>query len=158
MKNSIKKGFGFGLTSGIITTLGMIMGLEASTGSAFVVIGGIITIAIADAFSDALGVHISEESNKKTSHRTVWESTFSTLIFKFLFAITFIVPFLLLTLQYAIILSIIWGILLLSIFSFYIASERKVHPLGVIAEHLLIALIVIIITFFVGRGIARVFT
>ena len=33
MKASIKKGFGFGLTSGVITTLGMMVGLNASTGS-----------------------------------------------------------------------------------------------------------------------------
>ena len=62
MKNSLKKGYSFGLTSGIITTLGLIVGLNSSTGSKLVVIGGIITIAIADAMSDALGMHISQES------------------------------------------------------------------------------------------------
>ena len=59
MKESVKKGFGFGLTSGVITTLGMMVGLNASTGSRTAVIGGIIAIAIADAFSDAVGMHIS---------------------------------------------------------------------------------------------------
>ena len=58
MKESVKKGFGFGLTSGVITTLGMMVGLNASTGSRTAVIGGIIAIAIADAFSDAVGMHI----------------------------------------------------------------------------------------------------
>ena len=58
MKESVKKGFGFWLTSGVITTLGMMVGLNASTGSRTAVIGGIIAIAIADAFSDAVGMHI----------------------------------------------------------------------------------------------------
>ena len=65
MNHSIKTGFSFGLTSGIITTLGLIVGLNSGTGSKLVVLGGILTIAIADAFSDALGIHISEESENK---------------------------------------------------------------------------------------------
>ncbi|GAI31399.1 unnamed protein product, partial [marine sediment metagenome] len=39
MKHSIKTGFSFGLTSGIITTLGLMVGLHSSTGSKLVVIG-----------------------------------------------------------------------------------------------------------------------
>ena len=50
MKRSIRKGLGFGLNSGVITTLGMMVGLSASTQSRIAVIGGIIAIAIADAF------------------------------------------------------------------------------------------------------------
>ena len=61
MKHSLRTGFCFGLTSGIITTIGLMAGLYSSTNSKFVV-GGILTIAVADAFSDALGIHISEES------------------------------------------------------------------------------------------------
>ena len=61
-KHSLRIGFSFGLTSGIITTLGLMVGLHAGTHSRLAVIGGILTIAIADAFSDALGIHISEES------------------------------------------------------------------------------------------------
>ncbi|HID20408.1 MAG TPA: hypothetical protein EYP28_05685, partial [Methanophagales archaeon] len=62
MKHSLKIGFSFGLTSAIITTLGLMVGLHSGTHSKLVVIGGVLTIAIADAFSDALGIHISEES------------------------------------------------------------------------------------------------
>ena len=83
MRLSIKKGMGFGITSGIITTLGLMVGLYSSTNSKFVVLGGILTIAIADAFSDALGIHISEESVYKGKYSKVWESTFATLFFKF---------------------------------------------------------------------------
>ena len=78
MKNSIKKGLGFGLTSGIITTLGLIVGLNSGTGLKSVVIGGILIIAIADALSDSLGIHISEETNKSNKSKKVWESTIST--------------------------------------------------------------------------------
>ena len=76
MKHSLKVGFSFGLTSGIITTLGLLTGLDSSTNSKLVVIGGVLTIAIADAFSDVLGIHISEESENKHTSREIWESTF----------------------------------------------------------------------------------
>ena len=54
MKESVKKGFGFGLTSGVITTLGMMVGLNASTGSRTAVIGGIIAIAINEEYAMAV--------------------------------------------------------------------------------------------------------
>jgi len=43
----------------------------------------------------------------------------------------------------------------LGVFSFYIAKSQKEKPLKVIAEHLLIALVVIITTHYVGDWIAK---
>ncbi|HLC64612.1 MAG TPA: VIT1/CCC1 transporter family protein [Candidatus Nanoarchaeia archaeon] len=157
MKHTIKTGLSFGLTSGIITTLGLMTGLNASTHSKAVVIGGILTIAVADAMSDALGIHISEESEIKHTRREIWESTLSTFLFKFLFAMTFMVPVLLLNLSTAIIASIIWGALLLGIFSYVLAKEEKINPLGAVAEHLVVALVVVLITNFLGSWISSVF-
>ena len=144
MRHSIKIGFSFGLTSGIITTLGLMVGLYSSTNSMFIVIGGILTIAIADAFSDALGIHISEESENHHTSREIWESTLSTFLTKFFFALTFIVPVLLFQLQTAIIAAVIWGLGLLTVFSYIISKQRKANPWKAIAEHLVIAVIVIL--------------
>ena len=150
MKLAIRKGFSFGLTSGVITTLGVIVGLHSSTHSTLVVIGGIVVIAIADALSDALGIHISEESEIKHSTREIWESTISTFLSKFFFALTFIIPFLLFSLSAAIIVSVIWGFSLITIFSFYLAKQQNLKPYKVILEHLIIAITVVIITHCVG--------
>jgi len=156
MKHSLKVGFSFGLTSAIITTLGLIVGLHSGTHSRLVVIGGILTIAIADAFSDALGIHISEESENTHSTKEIWESTIATFLSKFVFATTFIVPVLVFSLTTAIIVNIVWGLSLLGIFSFYMAKEQKVKPWGVISEHLFIALVVIVITHFVGALVSSI--
>ncbi|MCD6232558.1 hypothetical protein J7K28_08075 [Candidatus Aerophobetes bacterium] len=157
MRHSLKTGFSFGLTSGIITTLGLISGLHSGTRSKFVIIGGILIIAIADAFSDALGIHISEESENKHTAKEIWESTISTFVAKFIFAMSFVIPILLLPLLIAIIVSIGWGLSLLGIFSFYIAKEQRAKPWKVIMEHLLIALVVISITHYVGDWIGSTF-
>ncbi len=157
MKHSLKVGFSFGLTSGIITTLGLMVGLSSGTSSKLAVIGGILTIAIADASSDALGIHISEESENKHTTREIWESTLSTFICKFAIALTFLVPVLLLALTSAIVVSIIWGLSLLCIFSFGIAKKGKTTPWKVILEHLIIGLMVILAAHFVGNWIALTF-
>ncbi|MHC1623720.1 MAG: VIT1/CCC1 transporter family protein [Candidatus Methanospirareceae archaeon] len=157
MRHSWKVGFSFGLTSGIITTLGLMVGLHSGTHSKLVVIGGILTIAIADAFSDALGIHISEESENKHTAKEIWESTIATFLSKFVFALTFIVPIMLFQLSTAIVISVVWGLSLLGLFSFYIAKEQKVKSWKVIIEHLCIALVVIIITHYVGEWVSSTF-
>jgi VIT1/CCC1 family predicted Fe2+/Mn2+ transporter len=157
MKRSILSGMSFGLTSGIITTLGLMMGLSSTTHSKIVVIGGVLTIAIADAFSDALGVHISEESEDMHTEREIWTSTVSTFASKLLFASTFLIPVILLDLNWAIAVSIAWGFLALGLLSFVIARMQGKRPILVITEHLTIALLVIITTHFVGVWIGRVF-
>src|SRR5690349_2717416 len=101
MKLSLKKGLGFGLTSGVITTLGMLIGLTTVSDSRSVIIGGILSIAIADSVSDAMGIHLSEESNKKNNVKAIWEATFSTFIAKFLFALTFLIPVIILNIEWA---------------------------------------------------------
>ena len=156
MKRPLRIGFSFGLTSGIITTLGLIVGLHSGTHSKLAVIGGILVIAIADAFSDALGIHISEESEKHIA-KEIWESTVSTFFSKLVFALTFIIPVLLFELSTAIIISVIWGLLLIGILSFNIAKQEKAKSWKVIGEHLIIALIVIIITHYIGDWVSLTF-
>jgi VIT1/CCC1 family predicted Fe2+/Mn2+ transporter len=152
MKISIRKGLGFGLTSGIITTLGLIVGLNSGTHSRLVVLSGILVIAIADAFSDSLAIHISEESGRKNKKsKEIWESTFSTLLFKFLFALLFIIPILMFELRTAVIASVVFGMILIFLFSYIIAKHRGINPYKSGLEHLSIAILVMIITNFVGK-------
>lgn len=155
MEKQILKGFGFGLTSGIITTLGLIIGLYAGTNSRSVIISGILIIAIADSLSDALGIHMSEESHDD-NNKNVWVATIATFISKLIFALSFIVPILLLSLNIAIYTSIIWGLLLISLFSYYIAKKQNKQPYKIIAEHLLITFIVIIATYYIGQWINNI--
>ncbi|MFA5141794.1 MAG: hypothetical protein WC471_02390 [Candidatus Woesearchaeota archaeon] len=157
MRRSFGAGFSFGLTSGVITTLGLMVGLEASTGSRLAVIGGVLTIAVADAFSDALGMHVSQESENKFSVREIWEATIMTFVAKFLFAMTFVVPIMFFSLTRAVEICILWGLLILGLYSYYLARRERIPPSKVIGEHLIIALIVVILTHYIGNVIAIVF-
>ena len=154
MKDSLRTGIIFGLTSAVITTLGLMVGLDSGTGSKLVVLGGVLTIAIADAFSDALGIHVSEESENVHSPKEVWSSTVATFLAKFIFAMTFVVPILLLPLSTAIIVSLVWGFSVLAVLSYFIARSTNARPWKVISEHLLVATIVITITHWVGDWVS----
>lgn len=142
MKESFRVGVSFGLTSGIITTLGLMVGLEAGTHSRLAVISGILTSAIADAFSDALGIHISEESEYRHTAKEIWQST--SILPVFLFRLTT-----------AVVVAVFWGFFLLGGFSFLVAGAQKAKPLPVIAEHLIIAGAVILITNALGHLVQR---
>lgn len=157
LNHSIKTGVCFGLTSGTITTLGLMVGLHSGTHSRLAVIGGILTIAVADAFSDALGIHIAEESENTHTPWEIWQATIATFLSKFLFALTFAVPVLLLALPTAVVVSVLYGLTVLGVLSYYLARDQGDNPLKVIVEHLTIALVVIAATHTVGSWISSRF-
>ena len=146
----MRVGLTFGVTSGVITTLGLMVGLHSGTNSKLAVIGGILTIAIADAFSDALGIHISEESEGRHASKEIWESTLFTFSSKLAFALTFLIPVLLLELWTAVVVGIVWGLLVISLLSYRIAREQKGSSWKVVSEHLIVALVVIVAAHYVG--------
>ncbi len=157
MKHSLRTGLSFGVTSGVITTLGLMVGLHSGTHSKLAVMGGILTIAIADAFSDALGIHIAEEAENVHTEREIWAATLATFFSKFGFSLTFLVPILLFDLPIAIAVSVLWGFAVLAVVSYRLARRQNTRPWAVIGEHLLIAAIVVVTTHFVGDWIASKF-
>ena len=156
MSLSVKKGISFGITSGVITTLGMIVGVNATTSSRLAVIAAIVAIAIADAFSDAVAMHVSEESEGVHSRKDIWEATLTTFIAKFVFALTFVIPVWFLSLELAVIIDIIWGLLIMTLFNIFLARSQKESVLRVVVEHLAIAIVVVSITFFVGSYLSTI--
>lgn len=156
-KVKFKSGFGFGIASGVITTLGLMVGLYSSTYIRGVVLGGVITISIADSCSDAVGMHFSAESEGSYTNKEIWQSTIYTFFSKLIVTLSFLPLLFMFSLQVGIILNIIWGFLLLSTFSYVIAREQNNNPFKAILEHVLIMAVVICATFFVGRFIDKIF-
>ena len=152
-----RTGLFFGATSGVITTIGLIAGLNAGTGSVAAVLGGILVIAVADAMSDALGIHLAEEADPATDHKHVWSATITTFLAKFFFAISFAVPLLLLPLNTAVIVSMIWGLIVITVLSYFLARSQGANPLAIIAEHVGIAIIVVILSHLIGVWVNSTF-
>ena len=152
-----RTGLFFGATSGVITTIGLIVGLNSGTRSVTAVLGGILVIAVADAMSDALGIHLAEESDPDTTHGHVWSATIMTFVTKFVFSISFAVPLLLLPLSTAVIASVAWGMLVIIVLSYFLARSQDESPLAIIGEHLLIAILVVVFSHYIGVWVANNF-
>jgi len=152
-----RTGLFFGATSGVITTIGLIVGLNAGTQSITAVLGGILVIAVADAMSDALGIHLAEEADPNTDHAHVWAATIMTFATKFVFSISFAIPLLLLPLTTAVAVSVVWGLLVIVILSYFLARSQDEPPLHIIGEHLGIAILVIVLSHYIGAWTAATF-
>ncbi|MGI9249487.1 MAG: hypothetical protein ACR2QI_10750 [Woeseiaceae bacterium] len=152
-----RTGLFFGATSGVITTLGLIVGLNSGTRSVTAVLGGILVIAVADAMSDALGIHLAEEADPNTSHNHVWAATIMTFITKFVFSISFAIPLLLLPLATAVIASVAWGMFVIVVLSYFLARSQGESPVAIIAEHVGIAILVVIFSHFIGVWVGATF-
>jgi len=149
--------FSFGATSAIVTSLAFIVGLSKSINPKLTIIGSLLVIAVADNISDSLGIHIYQESDLKKP-KDVRTSTFSNFLTRFLVILLFILMVTFLPIEYAMIFSIAWGISLLTILSYLIAKEQKVNPYLAILEHIAIAILVIIVSSFLGNWITNIFT
>lgn len=152
-----RTGLFFGATSGVITTIGLIVGLNSGTRSVIAVLGGILVIAVADAMSDALGIHLAEESDPDTDHGHVWSATIMTFLTKFVFSISFAVPLLLLPLGPAVVASVIWGLLVIVLLSYFLAKSQNEPPLYIIGEHVGIAVLVVVLSHYIGVWVAATF-
>lgn len=149
--------FSFGATSSIITSLAFIVGLSQSVDSKLIIIGSLLVIAIADNISDSLGIHIYQES-AGLNGKIVRNSTFSNFFTRLLVILIFILIVIVLPIGYAVISSLVFGLSLLAVLSYFIAKEQKINPYLAILEHLTIAIIVVVISSFLGGWIRNVFS
>ena len=153
-----RTGIFFGATSGVITTIGLITGLNAGTNSLVAVLGGILVVAVADAMSDALGIHIAQEADPDSTEEHIWAATIWTFVTKFVVALSFAVPLLWLPLQTAVAVAVGWGLLVITLLSAYLARMQRVAALPIVTEHLGIAIFVVAISHYIGIWVNSTFT
>jgi vacuolar iron transporter family protein len=131
----------FGSSSAVITSLAIIVGLSGTANAKLSIIAALLIIAIADNISDSFGIHIHQES--EGSHPSIVRKvTLDNFIARLLITMVFVIFFLLFPLAYSMVLSIIFGLLVITILSYFIAKRQKVKPLNAIYRHLFLAIIV----------------
>ena len=99
----------------------------------------------------------SERTDENRTSKEVWEAAIATFFSKLVFASAFFIPVLLFDLKLALYISIGWSIFILGVISYWMARERKRPALSLMAEHWLIAVVVIIITHFMGVWVNATF-
>lgn len=146
--------FSFGATAAITTSMALIVGLSSADSGKKGIVGGLLIIAVADNLSDTLSIHIYEEG--KAGAATPISTSISNYLARLLVACSFVLLVLALPLDPARWVSVVWGALLLSALSYFIAQRKGVKPTLEIAKHLIVAAVVIALSQVIGDFIASV--
>jgi len=121
------------------------------------ILSALLIIAIADNLSDSLGIHIYRESQMTGTVADARIHTITNFLARFAVTMVFIALVVALPLGYSVVLSVAFGLSLLTYLSYRIAQARGTSPYKEILQHVAIAIAVITISHFVGQWISGVF-
>ena len=151
MKEDLKKltNISFGSTSGIITNISLVIGLGSVNVSKLAIIGSLLVIGIADNISDSLGIHMYKESESAGLKESLI-STIGNFFSRLIISLSFIGIIAFFPMTQAIVITLIWGLVLLSGLSYLIAKNNLDKPFIEILKHIIVAVIVIAASRYVG--------
>ncbi len=146
----------FGSPAAMVTSMGLIVGLDAATAVKSTIVTSLLIIGIADNLTDSLSVHIYQES-EGLPERGAFRTTVANFFARFLVSTSFIGILLLLPVSTAIPVSLIWGFGLLSVLSYFLARTRGVGTVPEILKHCAVAFVVIAISRAIGAWLPAMF-
>lgn len=149
--------FSFVITAAITTSLAIIIGLGSTHNLKIYIISTLLLLAIADNLTDSLGIHIYRKSQCIGGKCDNLQNTTSNFLTRLSITASFIVFVFLLPMEYAIITSVAVGLFILAILSYLIAQKQKTNPYKAVLEHITIVVVVIVISYFLGRIITGFF-
>jgi len=149
------KQFSFGSTSAIITNLALIIGLDTAADAKLAIISSLLVIALADNISDTLGIHMYQEA-EGLRKSLVWKLTITNFFSRLITSLGFVLIVLIFPINIAVIFSLVYGFLVLAIVSYLISIKRKINPWSSIFEHLIIAVVVVILSKFIGSMVINI--
>jgi hypothetical protein len=145
----------FGSTAAIVTSMALIVGLDATRGSTGALLSSLLIAGLADNLTDSLSVHIYQEAEKLPECQA-FRTTATNFVARFAVSLSFVLILVALPRLTAVRLSIIWGFSLLSALSYLLARARAVSALSEIWKHDVVAIVVILMSRAIGIWILRV--
>lgn len=139
----------FGMTSAVVTGIAAVGTLFSNPNGKMLVIPSLLVFALADNIADTFGIHMYQDS-EHLKHKQVWTGTIINYCVRLLVSLLFISILFIFPAYLASILCILIGLFLLTAISYIIAKQRSVNPLLMIAEHVGLAIIVLILSAVVG--------
>jgi len=144
----------FGIASGILTAIGLMVGMNSSTSSKIAVMASIAVISCADSLSDSFGIFLSKIAERGTSKMEALRYAGGTFVGKFLFPLTFLIPLAVFdSLTTGVIVNIIWGYLSLTLLTIeqQLVAEDPIWK-GLV-QNLGLATLIIVLSSLIGMGI-----
>jgi hypothetical protein len=139
----------FGSPSAIVTSMALIVGLDAATATKTAVLASLLIIGIADNLTDSLSVHIYQESERMAQGQA-FRTTVANYAARFAVSGSFILLLLALPTRMLVYACLAWGIFLLSGLSYALAKARHVGVVSEIGKHVGVATVVILLSNAIG--------
>jgi vacuolar iron transporter family protein len=146
--------FSFGGTAAITTSMGLIAGLNFGEHAKASIIGGLLVIAIADNIVDSFSIHVYKESEHSNASE-VFSATFGNFLSRLIVSLSFIALVFVLPKNAIVVVTSLWGLLLLTVLSASIARTKKLRQVREVLIHLGIAIAVVVISKYIGYFITR---
>ncbi|HET7651240.1 MAG TPA: hypothetical protein VFL15_11130 [Gammaproteobacteria bacterium] len=150
------RSFSYGGTAAIVTSMSLVMGLNAAMASRTAIIAGLLIIAIADNLTDSLSIHIYQESERLESRRA-FVTTLANYAARLLVSCSFLLLVLLLPVRLLTEISMLWGLLLLAVLTCALNWNRKSRIPSEIIKHATVALLAILASRMIGTYIGTHF-
>lgn len=144
----------FGATSGVLTALGLLLGVNSATPELLPVIASILAIGIADSYSDSYAMYSSKVSERGVTHKTAMRYAVSTFLGKLFFSFSFIFPLILFKLPTAVLVSLVWGLSVLALVTIEHAIVTQKPMFRHLFNRLLPAVVALVVCNYVPGAIA----
>jgi hypothetical protein len=145
----------YGGTAAVVTSMALIGGLGAADATKPVIVSALLIAALADNLTDALSIHMFQESERLPEH-DAFRGTVSNFVTRLLLCISFVALVGSFPLAQVARIATAWGMLLLAILTYLVARERRAKPWLEVVKHLFIASAVIIVSGAIGHWIGAV--
>ena len=132
----------YGGTAAIVTSMTLITGLNAVGTGKSTLITALLVVALADNITDSLSIHIYQES-ERLDEREAFIGTLSNFTTRLLGSLSFVLIVLVFPPKVVVLVSIVWGNLLLGVLTYFLARERNVRILPEVIKHLIVAAVAI---------------
>jgi hypothetical protein len=146
--------FTLGGTAAIITSMGLIAGLNYGEHARASVIGALLVIAIADNISDSFAIHVYKES-ETADQKEIFSITAGNFLVRLFVSLSFVILALILPTKLVFYVATLWGLALLTFMSYYISEFKKSSRLREIIIHLFIAILVVVASKYIGLAISK---
>jgi hypothetical protein len=145
LKEAFELGIGsiFGSYSGIITSLGLILGMYGGKLQKRAYVIALLSLSMGDSFSDAFGIYNATEQS--------WEQAIQAFISKFTYPLLMIIPFLLTNVKNAVFINILFGSIVLANVSY-----KLLGTIGGMISNVTITWLVIVFIYFISGLIEKI--
>lgn len=157
--SDLRQGLIFGVSSGVITTSGVLSGLVQTSISPIILIVTVVSLAISDGVAESYGLFISKKVEKPKDNGGGPVKSFLGLLFTKMFVVlSFLIPLLFsrkLGYYKNMVWPILWGLLILTLIDYYASRLRKEKLLPYLIKHYILLGITLGLNVFFGRIINK---